>query len=70
LDFAFLVNIFKWKSFSYALVGLGNFEWLPFPILLFSFEHAFPRLVVIEGGCRWGFDMIWEYPEPDESKMT
>jgi GH18 family chitinase len=24
----------------------------------------------IEGGCRWGFDMIWEYPEPDESKMT
>jgi len=25
--------------------------------------HSFMHGMMLEGGCRWGFDPIWEYPE-------
>ena len=37
---------------------------------LLSFAHGFACGLFVEGGCRWGYDPLWEVPQPEEDMIA
>lgn len=73
---AALVGFFVWNTKRLApvgrhlhihhyVVGFVINSFIGYQCVLLTIAHGFTMGMMIEGGCRWGFDPIWTDHEPD-----
>jgi len=55
----------RYLHIHHYCIGFIVMSLICYQSVFLSMVHAFFNGLFIEGGARWGFDAIWEYPDPD-----